>query len=81
MTLIVANKNMRMRKMKSAKPLNDGIDNIHYSKASIRETKYLMRSSATKKAIKEGKDDIINGRYTTMKEGETIEEFLERLKI
>lgn len=42
------------------------------------ETEYLMKSPAMMKAIHQGEDDIKNGRYTTMKDDESPEEFLAR---
>lgn len=42
------------------------------------ETEYLMKSPAMMEAIRQGEDDIKNGRYTEMKENESPEEFLAR---
>lgn len=42
------------------------------------ETEYLMKSPAMMQAIQQGEDDIRNGRYTTMNEDESIEDFLAR---
>ena len=45
---------------------------------AITETGYLMKSPAMMDAIRQGEDDIRNGRYTTMMENESAEEFLAR---
>ena len=45
---------------------------------AMTETEYLMKSPAMMDAIRQGEDDIKNGRYTTMQENESVEEFLER---
>ncbi len=42
------------------------------------ETVHLMRSPAMMKAIRQGEDDIRNGRSTTMRDNETVDEFLAR---
>ena len=45
---------------------------------AMAETEYLMKSPAMMKAIHQGKDDIDNGRYTTMQDNESPQEFLAR---
>lgn len=45
---------------------------------AMAETEYLMKSPAMMEAIRQGEDDIKNGRYSTMKDEESVEEFLER---
>lgn len=42
------------------------------------ETEYLMKSPAMLSAIQKGEEDIQQGRSVTKREGETVEEFLER---
>ena len=44
----------------------------------MTDTEYLMKSPAMMDAIRQGEEDIKNGRYTTIKEEETVEQFLER---
>jgi len=45
---------------------------------AMEETAYLMKSPAMIDAIRQGEDDIKNGRYSTMKDDESPEEFLAR---
>ena len=45
---------------------------------AMAETEYLMKSPAMMEAIRQGEDDIKNGRYSTMKDEESVEAFLER---
>ena len=45
---------------------------------AIAETDYLTKSPAMLAAIRQGEDDIQHGRYSTMEESETAEEFLAR---
>lgn len=45
---------------------------------AIKETEYVLRSPAMLEAIRQGEEDIKNGRCTAMQDGETVEEFLER---
>lgn len=45
---------------------------------SLKETEYLMSSSATMDAIRKGEEDIKSGRYVSQGEGEKIEDFLRR---
>ncbi len=40
------------------------------------ETDYLMKSPAMMDAIRQGEDDIRNGRCTTMRDDESVDEFL-----
>lgn len=42
------------------------------------ETEYLMRSPAMMQAIRQGEDDIHDGRSTTMRDHESVDEFLAR---
>lgn len=44
----------------------------------MTDTEYLMKSPAMMDVIRQGEEDIKNGRYTTIKEEETAEQFLER---
>lgn len=46
---------------------------------SLKETEYIMSSPATMNAIRKGEEDIKNGNYTVQNEGESIEEFLNRV--
>ena len=45
---------------------------------SLKETKYLMSSPDTMKAIHKGEEDIKNGNSISQNEGESIEDFLKR---
>lgn len=45
---------------------------------SMAETEYLMRSPAMIDAIRQGENDIENGRFSTMEDNESPEEFLSR---
>ena len=45
---------------------------------SMTETEYLMRSPAMIDAIRQGEDDIENGRFMTMEDDESPKEFLSR---
>ncbi len=45
---------------------------------AMAETEYLMKSPAMMDAIKQGENDILNGRSTAMRDDESVEEFLAR---
>lgn len=45
---------------------------------SLKETEYLMSSTATMKAIRQGEEDIKNGDCLDQKEGESLDDFLNR---
>ncbi len=45
---------------------------------AIKETEYLMSSPETMAAIRQGEEDIRNGRGIAQKDGESIEDFLNR---
>ncbi len=46
---------------------------------AIKETEYLMSSPETMAAIRQGEEDIKNGKGTAQKDGESIEDFLNRI--
>lgn len=45
---------------------------------SLKETEYIMSSPETMASIRQGEEDIKNGNYITLNEGESIEDFLNR---
>ena len=46
---------------------------------AIKETEYIMQSPATIEAIRRATDELDSGESVRQKDGETIEEFLERI--
>ncbi|MEY8685219.1 type II toxin-antitoxin system Phd/YefM family antitoxin [Bacteroides sp. AN502(2024)] len=46
---------------------------------SLKETEYIMSSPETMEAIRKGDEDIKNGNFISQNEGESIEDFLERI--
>lgn len=46
---------------------------------AIKETEYIMQSPATMKAIRRATDELDSGESVRQEDGETIEEFLERI--
>ena len=47
---------------------------------AIRETEYIMSSHGTMEAIRKGEEDIKNGNVVSQKKGESIADFLERIR-
>ncbi len=46
---------------------------------AIKETEYIMQSPATMEAIRRASDELDKGESVRQEDGETIEEFLERI--
>ena len=46
---------------------------------SIKETEYIMSSPETMAAIRQGEEDIKNGKGISQNEGESIDDFLNRV--
>lgn len=46
---------------------------------SMKETEYIMSSPETMAAIRQGEEDIKNGNYISQNEGESIDDFLNRV--
>ncbi len=46
---------------------------------AIKETEYIMSSPETMAAIRQGEEDIKNGKGIAQKDGESIEDFLNRI--
>ncbi len=46
---------------------------------AIKETEYIMSSPETMAAIRQGEEDIKNGKGIAQKNGESIEDFLNRI--
>ena len=48
---------------------------------SIKETEYIMSSPETMAAIRQGEEDIKNGKGISQNEGESIDDFLNRVSL
>ena len=46
---------------------------------SLRETEYIMSSPEMMEAIRKGEEDIKNGNFISQNEGESIDDFLNRV--
>lgn len=46
---------------------------------SIKETEYIMKSSAMMAALKKGEEDIKSGRFISQTDEESVEELLNRI--
>lgn len=46
---------------------------------AMKETEYIMRSPEMMKAIRKGEEDIKNGNFIAQEEGESLNDFLNRV--
>ena len=46
---------------------------------AIKETEFIMKSTPTMNAIRQGEEDIKNGNYISQNDGESVADFLNRV--